>query len=221
MEQLVCEKPEKAGRPINHWTGREIADERIQRGIVETISPQHAARLLKRGLQPHLIRHGLTSEPDEQFDEKIQDTINALYRQAPTLAQQGEAVISTDELTGVQALERKHPGLPLAPGKVERREFEYIRRGTRSFIVNFEVATGHVGLVSCGPTRAEAGFANHIQRGVDAEPHVRQWHFVTDNFNTHQSESLVRYVAAESDLTIELGVVKVASSSRWPHARLS
>ena len=40
--------------------------------------------------------------------------------------------MSTDELTGVQALERKHPGLPLAPGKVERREFEYIRHGTRS-----------------------------------------------------------------------------------------
>lgn len=147
----------------------------------------------------------MTPEPDEQSDEKIQD-INALYRQAPALAQQGEAVISTDELTGVQALERKHPGLPLVPGKVERREFEYIRRGTRSFIVNFEVATGHVGVVSCGPTRTEADFVNHIQRSVDAEPTVRQWHFVTDNLNTHQSESLVRYVAAESDLTFELGV---------------
>jgi hypothetical protein len=43
------------------------------------------------------------------------------------LAQQGDRIITTDELTGIQALERKHPGLPLAPGKVERREFEYIR----------------------------------------------------------------------------------------------
>jgi hypothetical protein len=50
-----------------------------------------------------------------------------LYQDAPDLAQQGEQTLSTDELTGVQALERKHPGLPLAPGKVERREFEYIR----------------------------------------------------------------------------------------------
>ena len=46
----------------------------------------------------------------------------------------------TDELTGVQALERKHPGLPMAPGKVERREFEYIRHGTRSFIISRDVA---------------------------------------------------------------------------------
>ena len=52
--------------------------------------------------------------------------------------------MSTDELTGVQALERKHPGLPLAPGKVERREFEYIRHGTRSFIISRDVVTGRL-----------------------------------------------------------------------------
>lgn len=49
IEQLACEKPEKSGRPISHWTGREIADELMQRGIVERISPRHAARLLKKG----------------------------------------------------------------------------------------------------------------------------------------------------------------------------
>jgi hypothetical protein len=48
----------------------------------------------------------------------------------------GERVISTDEMTGVQALERAAPGLPLRPGKVERREFEYIRHGTLSFMIN-------------------------------------------------------------------------------------
>jgi len=49
MEQLACEAPEKAGRPISQWTGREIADEMMQRGIVGSISPRHAARLLKGG----------------------------------------------------------------------------------------------------------------------------------------------------------------------------
>ena len=47
---LACERPEKSGRPISHWTGREIADEIIERGIVERLSPRHAARLLKRGI---------------------------------------------------------------------------------------------------------------------------------------------------------------------------
>ena len=49
IEQMACEEPEKAGRPISHWTGREIADEIVKRGIVEHISARHAARLLKKG----------------------------------------------------------------------------------------------------------------------------------------------------------------------------
>lgn len=133
--------------------------------------------------------------------------INTIYQQAPELAKKGEKVISNDELTGVQALERKHPSLPLRPGKVERREFEYKRHGTLSFIINFEVATGQVGLVSCGPTRTEQDYLTHIQATVAAEPAVTRWHVVVDNLNTHQSESLVRFVAAESDISeADLGV---------------
>lgn len=116
------------------------------------------------------------------------------------MAQQGERVISNDELTGVQALERKHPGLPLAPGKVERREYEYIRHGTLSFMVNFDVATGQIGLVSAGPTRTEQDYVDHIRHTMAADPESKKWHFVTDNLNIHQSESLVRLVASESDL---------------------
>ena len=49
IEQLACEKPEEGGRPISQWTGREIADELVKRGIVDKISARHAARLLKKG----------------------------------------------------------------------------------------------------------------------------------------------------------------------------
>jgi transposase len=49
IQELACEQPEESERPITHWTSREIADEIIRRGIVEQISPRHAARLLKRG----------------------------------------------------------------------------------------------------------------------------------------------------------------------------
>jgi transposase len=139
------------------------------------------------------------------LDQKVAD-INTLYGQAPALAQHGERTLSTDELTGVQALERKHPGLPLAPGRVERREFEYIRHGTQSLIINFDVATGQVTAPSCGPTRTEADFVEHIRRTVAADPATQKWHFVVDNLNTHQSAALVGYVAAESDLTLDLGV---------------
>lgn len=151
------------------------------------------------------MRYYLNAEPDPQSDEKIAD-INQLYQTAQARAEWGEATLSTDEMTGVQALEPKHPDLPMQSGRVLRREFEYIRHGTVSFIVNFQVADGTVGQVSPGPTRNEADFLAHIQRTVDAAPHIVQWHFIVDNLNTHQSESLVRYVADQSDLDIDLGV---------------
>ena len=116
-------------------------------------------------------------------------------------------MISNDEMTGVQALERKHPGLPLRPGKVERREFEYIRHGTLAFMINFDVATGQISLTSVGATRTEKDYLEHVRRTIEAEPQVTRWHFIVDQLNIHQSESLVRLVAAESAIDeSELGV---------------
>jgi putative transposase len=94
----------------------------------------------------------------------------------------------------------------MQPGHVLRREFEYERHGTLSFIVNVDVAAGRAGQVSAGSTRTEADFLAHSRRTVHAAPSIVQWHFIVDILNTHQSESLVRYVADESDLAIDLGV---------------
>jgi len=132
--------------------------------------------------------------------------VNGLYRAAPQLTAVGERILSSDELTGVQALERKHPGLPPVPGKVERREFEYARHGTRTFITSRDVATGQIVAPSCGPTRTEADFVAHIRAVVATDPDATRWHFVVDNLNIRQSESLVRYVAAHAGVTDDLGV---------------
>jgi putative transposase len=132
--------------------------------------------------------------------------INAVYREAAGRAAGGERTVSTDELTGVQALERKHPGLPLVPGKVERREFEYLRHGTRAFILSRDVVSGRVVAPSVGPTRTEADFLAHLQGVVATDPNATRWHVVTDNLNTHQSASLVAWVAQVSGLTDDLGV---------------
>jgi hypothetical protein len=147
----------------------------------------------------------LTPVYDPHFKEKVTD-INTLYRLAPELTEKGERIMSTDELSGVQALERKHPTLPMRPGDVERQEFEYTRHGTQCFIVNFEVATGKVVAPSYGYTRTEEDFLNHIKQTVESDPLATRWHFVVDNLNIHQSESLVRYVADESDVVTDLGV---------------
>lgn len=107
----------------------------------------------------------------------------------------------------MQALERKYPGLPLRPGKGERREFEYVRHGTLAFILNFDVARGAVVTPSVGPTRTEADFLAHIQQTVESDPEANQWHFVVDNLNIHVSASLVRSVAQEAGIEIDLGEV--------------
>jgi transposase len=151
------------------------------------------------------MRYYLTPEPDPQSGEKIED-INGLYQTAQERAARREAVVSTDEMTGIQALERKYPDLPMQPGRVLRREFEYKRHGTLSLIANFDVASGQIGYVSVGPTRNEEDFATHIRRTVESNPTIIQWHFISDNLNTHMSETLVRYVAEESDLAIDLGI---------------
>ncbi|MBV7333711.1 helix-turn-helix domain-containing protein [Chloroflexi bacterium TSY] len=81
---LACEAPEQSGRPISQWTGQEIADEIMSRGIVETISPRHAQRLLKKDLKPYQIRYWLTPPEDEDpdFDAKVAD-ICQVYWLAP------------------------------------------------------------------------------------------------------------------------------------------
>ncbi|MGZ9235662.1 MAG: transposase [Anaerolineales bacterium] len=150
-------------------------------------------------------RYWLTPAYEANFDAKVSD-INGLYQQAPELAKQGQRIESTDEMTGVQALERKHPDLPMLPRKVERREFEYIRHGTLAFMFNFDVVTGQLTACTANRTRTEQDFLQHIRSRVIAEPQTTQWHFISDNLNIHLSESLVRYVAEESDLDLDLGV---------------
>jgi hypothetical protein len=102
--------------------------------------------------------------------------ICTVYQEAPRLVAEGEQTMSTDELTGVQALERKHPGLPLAPGKVERREFGYLQHGTRSFILSRDVVTGKLLAPHAGPSRTEADFLAHVQAVVASHPEATRWH---------------------------------------------
>lgn len=121
------------------------------------------------------------------------------------MAAEGGHVISTDEKTGIQALERIQPTKPTKPGLIERIEFEYCRHGTLCLIANFDVVTGQAICPSIGPTRTEEDFAAHIGQTIDTDPEAT-WVFVLDQLNTHKSESLVRLVADRCGLDDDLGV---------------
>jgi hypothetical protein len=157
-------------------------------------------------LQPHRKRYWLTPPAGDPVGLATQiRTVCEVYEATPVLHEQGTHVVSTDEMTGVQALERIHPSLPMHPAHVEREEFEYRRHGTQSLIANLEGATGQIITPTIGPRRTEEDFAAHIARTIQTDPQA-SWIFVTDQLNTHQSETLVCLVAEHCGIQEDLGI---------------
>lgn len=156
-------------------------------------------------MQPHRIEYWLNAKPEdpEAFAEQVA-TVCEVYKQAQALAQQGVQIMSTDEKTGIQALERLHPTLPMKPGIAERPEYEYLRHGTQCLIANFNVATGEVVAPSLGASRTEEDFAAHIAQTIATAP-AAPWIFITDQLNTHKSEALVRLVASACNIKEDVG----------------
>ena len=207
MIALSCEPPARSGRPVSHWTAAELAAEVIKRQIVATISPRTIQRLWAEAqLKPHRSRYWLNAAPEDPaaFAAQVR-LVCGLYRQAVALKKAGVHLISSDEKIGIQALARAAATRAMRPGWIERQEFEYIRHGTQCLIANFEIATGRVVAATIGPTRTEADFVAHIAQTVATDP-AGTWIFVVDQLNTHQSASLVAWVAATCQLPADLGV---------------
>ena len=142
-------------------------------------------------------------EQPEAFQRQV-EAVCDLYSRASALHAEGVHVISTDEKTGMQAIERKYPTKPTRPGLVELREFEYIRHGTLCLTANFEIATGRILTPTVEPTRTNEQFVAHLDRTLASDPEGT-WVFVVDNLDTHKSEELVRFVARRIGDTSDLG----------------
>jgi transposase len=204
---LACEPPEKSGRPITHWTGKELADEAVARGSVDSISPSQVNRYLRQAeLQPHKSRYWLNAtEKDPELFQAQVETVCACYHDAPELYHWHDThTICVDEMTGIQALERIAPTLAMKPARAERREFEYTRHGTVTLIGNFHVVTGELIAPTLGPTRTEEDFVKHIDRTIELDPEAR-YVFVLDNLNIHCSAGLVELVARLCGVEEDLG----------------
>lgn len=159
-------------------------------------------------MRPHKSEYWLTSKDKLENPEVYQQAVESLcatYLAAPALEAQGTHVVSVDEKTGMQALERVHPAKPMRPGTPERIEFEYERHGTLCLIATWDVARGGVLAHSIGVTRNEEDYARHIAKTVDTDREAG-WVFVSDQLNTHASEALVRFVAQRCGLLEDLGV---------------
>jgi hypothetical protein len=147
----------------------------------------------------------LNAKPDDPVAVAAEvAAVWAVYPHAPAVAQQGEPVISTDEKTGIQALERAAPPLPRQPGLGERPEYAYLRPGTPCLIANCDVATGEVVAPPSGPRRTEEDCAAPIAQTMATAPEA-PWLFLVAQLNTPKSEALVRLVARVCGITEEWG----------------
>jgi hypothetical protein len=127
-----------------------------------------------------------------------------VHQTAPTVAEQGGQTVSIDEMTGIQALERAAKSLSMTPGHVERREFEYIRHGTKALIAAFDVATGTI-RGTIGDTRTEEDFVAFMKDLFASAPATAPWRVVCDNLNTHMSEGIAKLVAQLCSIEDDLG----------------
>ena len=122
------------------------------------------------------------------------------------MASGGTHVYSTDEKMGIQAKEQANPKQTMEPGRPERVDPEYIRHGTTGIIASRNVVTGEIVMPLIQPTRKEPDFLAHIESVISVQPEDKHI-FLTDNLNTHMSESLVRMVAKIENIDeLTLGV---------------
>lgn len=199
---VACEPPEQSGRPVTTWTGRELAAECQQRNLVEAISASHVNRVLREvKLQPHRRKYwcNTTEKDPEQFQQQV-ELVCQTYRDAPRLFEQHRThTVCVDEMTSLQATERRAPTKPALPGQVAKEEFQYTRHGTVCVTSNWHVVRGQILAPTISETRDNEDFAQHIQQTIATDP-TAGWVFVLDNLNTHCGEALVRLVAEQLGL---------------------
>jgi hypothetical protein len=192
---LATTPPADVGVPTSHWSLDDLAFHILQDAHYRDMSRSTLQRILAAAdLQPHRSRYWLKRHAPD-FEARALD-ICALYLQAFRLRACGELVVSVDEKTGIQALERLSETQPARPGQIERREFEYRRHGTRCLIGSLVVATGQV-IGSVTAQRGRWDFVRHLRDVVEQFPDVRRFHWVMDNLNTHYTYEMCRYLAKD------------------------
>jgi len=176
IQARACEQPEAYSR----WTVRTLArDLQLPAATVHDV-------LVASGLQPHRIRT-FTFSPDPDFEAKLLDIVG-LYLHPPKNA----LVVCVDEKSGIQALDRTQPGLPLRARRPRTWTNEYVRNGTQALLAALEVATGRV-IAHVKDRRTSVNFLRFMDAVVAAFPH-RDLHVVLDNLNIHTNLAARRWL---------------------------
>lgn len=208
---LACKDPQNSGRPVTSWTGAELADEAQRRQLVDAISASHVNRVLREvNLKPHRSRYwcNTTEQDPEKFQREV-ETVCRTYQEAQQLAdEQRTHTVCIDEMTSLQANERRAETKRARPGQPAREEFQYTRHGTVCVTANWHVTQGQLLATTITETRDNHDFARHIAQTIATDPQAG-WVFVVDNLNTHCGAPLVKLVAEQLGIDPDtLGKVK-------------
>jgi transposase len=184
VEDVVTRTLESKPPNATHWSTRGMAK---ATGLSQTA----ISRIWRAfGLQPHRAdTFKLSTDP--YFVEKVRDVVG-LYLEPPDRA----VVLSVDEKSGTQALDRTQPVLPMTPGQAERGTHDYVRHGTTSLFAALDVATGRV-IGRCHRRHRHQEFVkflDEIDAAVPAEDGVTI-HLVMDNYATHKTPAVKRWLA--------------------------
>ncbi|MDG4534938.1 IS630 family transposase [Streptomyces sp. AV19] len=181
-----------AGTGLSHWSTRELA-KYVKRTENVSVSWHYIARVWREeNLRPH--RNGTFKiSKDPAFADKVADVVG-LYLAPPG----GAVVLSVDEKTQIQALDRTQPVLPVTFSATEKRTHDYIRHGTTNLFAALNVGTGEV-TGECRPSRNGKNFLAFLKKAV--KPHAgKEVHVVLDNLSTHTTPEVKAWLAGHPNI---------------------
>jgi transposase len=184
VQSRVCQQPEHCSR----WSVRTLATDL---GLPPSTVHQ---MLVASGLQPHRIRT-FPFSPDPDFEAKLLDIVG-LYLNPPDHA----LMLCVDEKTGIQALDRTEPLLPLSAKKRRSWTNEYVRHGTQTLLAALEIASGEV-VAHVKQRRMSVNFLRFMNDVVGTFP-KRELHVVLDNLNIHKNEAAKRWLRRHSQVHV-------------------
>jgi transposase len=190
VKAMACALPAETGVPLARWSATELASEAVTRGVVEGVSASTVRRWLNAdAIKPWQCRSWIFPR-DPDFALKAARVLD-LYDRVWDGRALGpdEYVISADEKSQLQALRRRHPGLPPAPGRVRRQEFEYRREGTLAYLAGYDVHHARV-IGHCAATTGIEPFTALVEQVMTSQPYAsaKRVFWVVDNGSSHNGQ---------------------------------
>lgn len=198
VKAMACEPPEVRGVPQSRWSSADLAAQAAAEGLVASVARSTVWRWLEEdAIRPWTYRSWIFPR-DPDFAAKAGRVLDLYQRiwDGQDL-EDDEYVISTDEKSQLQILSRCHPGLPPAPGRAGRVEFEYERHGTVAYMAAYDVHRARL-MGRVEPTTGIAPFAALVNQVMSAEPYAsaRRVFWVADNGSSHRGQASIDRMTA-------------------------